>query len=93
MCGVEHWSVRTLRERIDSMLYERTALSRKPDPLITQGLASLRDSQRISPDLVMRDLYILDFLGLQDTWQENDLEEAIIREIEAFLPEPGAGFT
>ncbi|MDB4958293.1 MAG: hypothetical protein JWO36_5862, partial [Myxococcales bacterium] len=36
MCRVEHWSVRQLRERIDSMLYERTALSKKPDTLIRQ---------------------------------------------------------
>ncbi len=70
MASAEHWSVRTLRERIDSMLYERTALSRKPDETIAQELATLRDAQRMTPALVMRDPYILDFLGLQDTWQE-----------------------
>lgn len=93
MCSVEHWSVRTLRERIGSMLYERTALSQQPEALISQELATLRDAQRMSPSLLMRDPYILDFLGLQDTWQENDLEAAIIREMEAFLLELGAGFT
>jgi len=93
MASVERWSVRTLRERIDSMLYERTALSQKPDEMIAQELASLRDAQRISPALVMRDPYILDFLGLQNTWQESDLEAAIIREMESFLLELGAGFT
>jgi predicted nuclease of restriction endonuclease-like (RecB) superfamily len=93
ICGIERWSVRTLRERIDSMLYERTALSRKPDALIAQELATLRDAQRMSPSLVMRDPYILDFLNLQDTWQESDLESAIIREMESFLLELGAGFT
>jgi len=41
----------------------------------------------------MRDPYILDFLGLRDTWQESDLETAIIREMESFLLELGAGFT
>jgi predicted nuclease of restriction endonuclease-like (RecB) superfamily len=93
MCSIEHWSVRTLRERIGSMLYERTALSRQPEALISQELTTLRDAQRMSPSLLMRDPYILDFLGLQDTWQENDLEAAIIREMEAFLLELGAGFT
>ena len=93
LCRVERWSVRTLRERIDSMLYERTALSRKPDALITQELAALRDTERMSPSLLMRDPYVLDFLGLQDTYQENDLEAAIIREMEAFLLELGAGFS
>ncbi|MBA1984247.1 YhcG family protein, partial [Escherichia coli] len=63
MASAERWSVRTLRERIDSMLYERTALSKKPDETITQELAAMRDAQRMSPALVMRDPYILDFLG------------------------------
>src|SRR2546427_643363 len=93
MASAERWSVRTLRERIDSMLYERTALSKKPDETIAQELAALRDAQRMSPALVMRDPYILDFLGLRDTWQEGDLEAAIIREMESFLLELGAGFS
>ena len=53
----------------------------------------MHDAQRMSPALVMRDPYILDFLGLQDTWQEGDLEAAIIREMESFLLELGVGFT
>ena len=93
MACSERWSVRTLRERIDSLLYQRTALSQRPDETIAKELATLRDAQRMSPALVMRDPYILDFLGLQDTWQEDDLEAAIIREMESFLLELGAGFT
>ncbi|MDX7079540.1 PDDEXK nuclease domain-containing protein [Citrobacter freundii] len=92
MASAERWSVRTLRERIDSMLYERTALSQKPEETIAQELATLRNAQRMTPALVMRDPYILDFLGLRDSWQESDLEAAIIREMEAFLLELGAGF-
>lgn len=93
MASAERWSVRTLRERIESMLYERTALSQKPNETIAQELATLRDAQRMTPALVMRDPYILDFLGLRDTWQESDLEAAIIREMESFLLELGAGFS
>ncbi len=93
MASAERWSVRTLRERIDSMLYERTALSQKTEATIAQELATLRDAQRMTPALVMRDPYILDFLGLRDSWQEGDLEAAIIREMEAFLQELGAGFS
>ncbi|HFZ2534627.1 TPA: YhcG family protein [Pseudomonas aeruginosa] len=93
MASAERWSVRTLRERIDSMLYERTALSQKPEETIAQELATLRDAQRMTPALVMRDPYILDFLGLRDSWQESDLEAAIIREMESFLLELGAGFS
>lgn len=93
MCATERWSVRTLRERIDSMLYERTALSRQPEETISQELAALRESERMTPALLMRDPYVLDFLGLHDTWQESDLEAAIIREMESFLLELGAGFS
>ncbi|HIE1453227.1 PDDEXK nuclease domain-containing protein [Serratia marcescens] len=93
MASAERWSVRTLRERIDSMLYERTALSKKPCETIAEELATLRDAQRMSPALVMRDPYLLDFLDLRDTWQEGDLEAAIVREMESFLLELGAGFS
>lgn len=93
MASLEHWSVRTLRGRIDSMLYERTALSKKPEELISQELANIREAKGMSPSLVMRDPYILDFLGLQDAWQESDLEAAVIREMESFLLELGIGFS
>ncbi|MCU0565340.1 MAG: DUF1016 domain-containing protein [Oculatellaceae cyanobacterium Prado106] len=75
------------------MLYERTALSRKPEELIQTELESLREGDRLSPDLVFRDPYFLDFLGLKDQFQERDLEQAILREMEMFLLEMGAGFT
>jgi predicted nuclease of restriction endonuclease-like (RecB) superfamily len=90
---VERWSVRTLRKKIDSMLYERTAISRQSDELIRSELEALREEDRLSPDLVFRDPYFLDFLGLKDQFQERDLEAAILREIEAFLLEMGSGFT
>jgi predicted nuclease of restriction endonuclease-like (RecB) superfamily len=93
MCRIERWSVRTLAERIASMLYERTALSRKPAQLIERELNDLRDAERITPDLLMRDPYLLDFLGLHDSYLEADLEAAIVREMEGFLLELGAGFT
>jgi predicted nuclease of restriction endonuclease-like (RecB) superfamily len=66
MCRIEGWSVRTLRERIDSMLYERTALSKQPDALIRQGLAILRSKGDVTLALVVKDPYVLDFLGLTD---------------------------
>lgn len=93
MCRVERWSVRTLRSRIDSMLYERTALSRKPEEVIERDLTALREAERMTPDLVMRDPYMLDFLDLHDSYAEADLEAAIVREMERFLLELGAGFT
>lgn len=93
MCRIEGWSVRTLRERIDSMLYERTALSKQPEGLIRQELALLRSRSEVTPALVLKDPYVLDFLGLSDRFLERDLEEAILRELETFLLELGAGFS
>jgi predicted nuclease of restriction endonuclease-like (RecB) superfamily len=93
MCRIERWSVRTLRKKIGSMLYERTALSKKPDKLIKQELDTLREEDKLTPDLVFRDPYFLDFLGLKDTYSEKDLETAILREIEVFILELGIGFT
>jgi predicted nuclease of restriction endonuclease-like (RecB) superfamily len=93
MCRIEGWDVRTLRSKIDSMLYERTAISGKPEDLARQELADLRDQDRLSPDLVFRDPYVLDFLDLKDTFSEKDLETAILRELEPFLLELGIGFT
>ncbi|PKM99439.1 MAG: cytoplasmic protein [Elusimicrobia bacterium HGW-Elusimicrobia-2] len=93
MCRVERWSVRTLRKKIDSMLFERTALSKKPEKLARMELSKLREEDKLTPDLVFRDPYFLDFLGLKGSYQEKDLESAILREIEAFIMELGAGFS
>ncbi|MDP3850436.1 MAG: PDDEXK nuclease domain-containing protein [Luteolibacter sp.] len=92
MCRVETWNTRTLWDKIDSMLFERTALSKKPAKLAAMEIQRLRDEDRMTPDLVFRDPYILDFLGLEDTYAEQDLEAAILREIESFILELGTGF-
>jgi predicted nuclease of restriction endonuclease-like (RecB) superfamily len=93
MCRLERWSTRTLEKKISGMLYERTALSRKPALLARRELAALRTEDKLTPDLVFRDPYLLDFLGLKDAYAEKDLEAAILRELERFLLELGAGFT
>ena len=93
MCRIEKWSVRTLRKQIDSMLFERTVISKKPEELAKLELNKLSKEDQLSPDLVFKDHYVLDFLNLKDTYAEKDLEAAIIKEIENFLIELGAGFT
>ncbi len=93
MCLMDKWSVRTLRNRIDSMLYERTALSAKPEDLIEIEIRQIREKQKIEPEVVLKDPYLLDFLGLKDHYLEKDLEDSILREIELFLLELGAGFS
>ncbi|MEW6754304.1 MAG: PDDEXK nuclease domain-containing protein [Candidatus Latescibacterota bacterium] len=92
MCRVQRWSVRQLRQQIDSMLYERTALSRKPEAVVEAQIEELRRQDAVSPDLVLKDPYVLDFLGLRDRYLEKDLEDAILREMEAFVLELGTGF-
>ncbi len=92
MARVENWSVRALNEKIDSMLFERTAISKKPEELIKKGLKELREENKLSPDLVFRDPYFLNFLGLEDNYSEKSLEDAILRELEKFILELGQGF-
>lgn len=92
MCRIEKWSVRTLRAKIGGMLYERTVLSGRAEAVIDAEIASLRATDQLTPDLIFRDPYLLDFLGLHDGYSERDLENAIIRDMERFLLELGAGF-
>ena len=88
----ERWSTRTLQERIGSLLYERTALSKKPEELIKQELNLLKTEGPVTPDLVFRDPYILSFLGLKDTYSENDLESSILNHLQHFIIEMGSDF-
>lgn len=74
------------------MLYERTAISRKPEETIRRELKQLSESSQISPDIVFRDPYFLDFLGLQSSYSEKDLETAILAELQNFIIELGADF-
>jgi len=92
MCKNENWSVRTLRERKKSMLYERTAISKKPDETIKNEIAELNVEKKMSLDIFYRDPYILDFLGLKDTYSEKDLENAILAQLEKFILEMGSDF-
>jgi predicted nuclease of restriction endonuclease-like (RecB) superfamily len=92
MCKLEKWSTRTLQERIQSMLFERTAISKKPEQTIKNDLALLNKEQKLSVDLVFKDPYVLDFLGLKDSYSEKDLESAIIAELQRFISELGSDF-
>ena len=92
ICRVEHWSVRQLQERINSLLFERTSISKKPEETIRQDLSLLRNMGQLSADLAFRDPYILDFLGLSDSYSEKDLESAILAELQRFIIELGNDF-
>lgn len=92
MAIAENWSVRMLRERMHSMLFERTALSKKPEKLIKQELKQLQSDGVANPELIFRDPYLLDFLGLKETYSEKDLEDAILAQLQQFIIELGSDF-
>ncbi|MBO7143266.1 MAG: DUF1016 family protein [Salinivirgaceae bacterium] len=92
MCRIEHWDTRTLDAKIDSQLYERTAISQKPEELIKQELSQLKDENLIQPDIVFRSSYFLDMLGLPDKFTEKDLESAIVSQMQEFISEIGTDF-
>ena len=92
MAADQRWSKRTLKAKIDSMLYERTAVAKKPDEVIRRDLELLRDERQMSADLAFHDPYILDFLGLEGNFSEQDLESAIVGELQQFITEMGNDF-
>lgn len=93
MASFERWSRDTLRAKIDGMLYERTAISGKPEEMIRQELANLRDDRVMSPDLVFKSPYFLEFTGLKGMYSERSLEDSLIAHLQQFILELGAGFT
>lgn len=92
LCVHERWSVRTLQNRISNMLYERTAISRKPEKTIINDLQMLKNERQMTADLAFRDPYFLDFLGLHDTYSEKDLESTILANLQNFIVELGSDF-
>ncbi|MBX3486898.1 MAG: DUF1016 family protein [Candidatus Paracaedibacteraceae bacterium] len=93
LCRSERWSVRILRDKIQGMLFERTALSKKPELTIKNDLEILRQTGKPTTNLVLKDPYLLEFLELEDTYSEQDLELAILKDLEKFLLELGGDFT
>lgn len=93
MAASEQWSVRTLQSKIDSMLYERTAISGKPDALVRQELSQLREGNVLSPDLVFKSPYFLEFTGLKGMYSEKSLEDSLVAHLEQFIIELGNGFS
>lgn len=92
MACIEHWGVRTLREKMGSMLFERTVISKQPEEVIKYELKKLAQTQQLTPELVFRDPCFLDFIGLNTKYSESDLENAILDHIEEFIQELGSDF-
>jgi predicted nuclease of restriction endonuclease-like (RecB) superfamily len=92
MCRIERWSTRLLNNRIDSMLFERTALAKKPEDIIRSEIEILRETGELKPDWIIQDPYVFENLFLQPLRSEKTLEDAIISDIENFLLSMGNGF-
>ena len=89
----ERWGRNRLRKEIDGMLFERTAIATKPDELIKKDLSTLRDNDVMSPDLVFKSPYFLEFTGLKGMYSERDLEDSLVAHLEQFIIELGNGFS
>ena len=87
----EHWSVRQLRDKQDEMAYERSLIAAKPENEIITTLEQVSPTH-MEPDAVLRNSYVLDFLGLSGYYSEGELEAAIAKQLEAFILELGQGF-
>lgn len=92
MAADQRWSKRTLKAKIDGMLYERTAIAKQPEAVISHDLDELRNERKMSADLVFQDPYVLDFLGLHGNYSERDLESAIVADLQTFITELGNDF-
>jgi predicted nuclease of restriction endonuclease-like (RecB) superfamily len=91
--AVHHqWNVRTLRKEVDAMLFERSALATKPETEISKTLTELETRKELSPELVFKNTYVLDFLNLPAFYSEKELENALVSNIEKFILELGKGF-
>lgn len=86
-----NWSLRELQRQYNISLYERLALSRDKEKVAKLGQAGQIIN---SPADVFKDPYVLEFLNLKEesSYSENDLETAILNQIEQFMLELGKGF-
>lgn len=92
MCRIQRWSVRDFKRQIDSMLYERTAISKEPESVIQSSIAALKDNDSMSSNLVFKDPYFISFIGSNNYQSERDLEDLILDNIVEFLQELGDDF-
>ncbi len=92
MAILERWNTRTLAEQMDKMLYERTAIAKNPQKQVKEAIENMKGKQQPEPDIIFKNSYILDFLGLKNTYSEKDLEAALIANLQAFIMELGSGF-
>jgi len=92
MCRLQGWGVRGIREKIDSMLYERTAIAKQPETVIRTELDKLKDGNLTNPDFYLQDPCVFKFLYPESIQSERDLEDAILNELQIFIQDMGSDF-
>ncbi|MCE3237477.1 MAG: cytoplasmic protein [Gammaproteobacteria bacterium] len=92
MSRLQGWSVRGLRQKIDSMLYERTAIAKQPEPIIKTELEKLKKGDLMNPDLYLQDPCVLKFLYPKTVSSEKELETAILNDLQNFIQDMGSDF-
>jgi len=93
MCRVQRWSVRSLKKQVDGMLYERTGISKQPESVIESQLKKLKNHDEMTPELIFKEPYFLDFIGVHTYESEEELESLILSNITDFLQELGTDFS
>ena len=91
MCIEQRWSTRQLIRQHDAMLYERTLIAAKPEDEQVALIDNLEPGE-LTPEMVLKSSYVVDFLGLHGYYSEKDLENAILQQLENFILELGQGF-
>lgn len=86
-----HWSVRQLRDQEDKMVYERSLIAAKPEDEQVKVLTTVADGD-ITPDVILKSSYVVDFLGLKRGFSEEELEDAVVEQLEKFIMELGQDF-
>ncbi len=92
MSRIHRWSVRGLKSQLDSMLFERTAISKKPDEVIQHNISLLKEQDILTPAMIFKDPYFINFTNGNDSQSEEEFESLIITNITEFLRELGNNF-
>jgi predicted nuclease of restriction endonuclease-like (RecB) superfamily len=92
MCRIQRWSVRDFKRQMDSILYERTMISKEPEVVIKNSIEALKENDSLSSNLVFKDPYFISFIGSSNYKSEKDLEDLILDNIVEFLQELGDDF-
>ena len=92
MCRVQNWSVRGFKKNLESMLYERSVISKHPENIVKEHITKMQEQDVMTTELIFKDPYFINFIGEKDFRTEEELENLILNNITDFLQELGSDF-